>query len=138
MIVDSSVWVGFLNGERTGEVAFLKSFMEARRPVWLLPVILKEVLQGADSEQRFARWSRALSSIPVVAVADPVAIARAAALLYARCRWRGVTPRSGNDCLIAATAVQAKMPILHRDQDFPRIATVEPRLGLIDPDQPVT
>ena len=54
--------------------------------------------------------------------------ARHAALLYARCRWRSITIRSPNDCLIAACAIEAEQPLLHADRDFERIASIEPRL----------
>ena len=51
-------------------------------------------------------------------------------MLYARCRWQGITIRSPNDCLIAACAVEAGEPLLHADRDFERIAAIEPRLRL--------
>jgi predicted nucleic acid-binding protein len=57
--------------------------------------------------------------------------AREAALLYARCRWQGITIRSPNDCLIAACAIEAGLPLLHADQDFGHIASIEPRLQLL-------
>jgi predicted nucleic acid-binding protein len=40
-----------------------------------------------------------------------------AAELYVRCRLAGITPRSSNDCLIAVTAIEFDLPILHRDLD---------------------
>jgi len=39
-------------------------------------------------------------------------------------------PRSANDCLIAISAIEVGLPILHRD--FVRTAQVEPALKLID------
>ena len=133
MIVDSSVWIGFLCSDPTAEVKQLKNALEARRPIWLVPVILQEVLQGADSERTFTRWARVLSGVSVIRVSDPAATARAAALLYAKCRWRGITPRSANDCLIAASAVEVGLPLLHRDRDFDRMVIVEPRLRIVPP-----
>jgi predicted nucleic acid-binding protein len=55
----------------------------------------------------------------------------AAGRLYARARWQGVPPRSPHDCLIAATAVDAHLPLLHDDRDFEHLALVEPKLRLI-------
>jgi predicted nucleic acid-binding protein len=40
--------------------------------------------------------------------------------LYARARWQRVAPRSPHDCLIAATAVDKRLPLLHDDRDFER------------------
>jgi predicted nucleic acid-binding protein len=60
---------------------------------------------------------------------DPRLLHRRAAALYARCRWSGFTPRSGNDCLIAGQAIESREPLLHDDRDFVRMEAVEPALG---------
>ena len=102
-------------------------------PIWLAAPILQEVLQGADSQQRFDKWDRALSELPMVEDSDLRGLTRTAAGLYARCRWQGITPRSANDCLIAAYAIRFALPLLHMDRDFERIAKVESRLKLLRP-----
>ena len=131
MLVDSSVWIAYLRGDNLVEVALLSEALERGEPVWLAPPILQEVLQGADSPDRFTRWDRVLGELPMVIAPDPREAARSAAHLYARCRWVGVTPRSANDCLIATHAIHASIPLLHRDRDFGLIAGVEPKLMLI-------
>jgi predicted nucleic acid-binding protein len=131
MLVDSSVWIAFLRGDSLAEVTLLTETMEQEKPVWLAPTILQEVLQGADNPDRFTRWDRVLGELPMVIAPDAREAARSAAHLYARCRWAGVTPRSANDCLIAAHAIFASMPLLHRDRDFSLIAGVEPKLMLV-------
>jgi predicted nucleic acid-binding protein len=131
MLVDSSVWIAYLRGDNLVEVALLSEALERGEPVWLAPPILQEVLQGADSPDRFTRWDRVLGELPMVIAPDPWEAARSAAHLYARCRWAGVTPRSANDCLIATHAIHASMPLLHRDRDFGLIAGVEPKLMLV-------
>ena len=130
MLVDSSVWIAYLRGDNLVEVILLTEALEQGAPVWLAPPILQEVLQGADSPDRFSRWDRVLGELPMV-VPDPREAARSAAHLYARCRWAGVTPRSANDCLIATHAILGRMPLLHRDRDFDLIAGVEPKLVLM-------
>jgi hypothetical protein len=131
MLVDSSVWIAYLRGDNLVEVTLLTEAMEQGEPVWLAPTILQEVLQGADSPDRFSRWDRVLGELPMVNSPDTREVARSAAHLYARCRWAGVTPRSANDCLIATHAIFASMPLLHRDRDFDLIAGVEPKLMLV-------
>ena len=131
MLVDSSVWIPFLRGESVGEVELLAEALERGDPVWLVPAILQEVLQGADSPGRFARWERVLGGLPMFVGSDARSSARDAAHLYARCRWAGITPRSANDCQIAVAAIAARMPILHRDRDFLAIARIEPQLALL-------
>ena len=131
MLVDSSVWIAYLRGDNLVEVALLSETLERGEPVWLAPPILQEVLQGADSPDRFTRWDRVLGELPMVIAPDPREAARSAAHLYARCRWAGVTPRSANDCLIATHAIHASMPLLHCDRDFGLIAGLEPKLMLV-------
>lgn len=131
MLVDSSVWIAYLRGENLIEVELLTEALNQGEPVWLAPPILQEVLQGADSPDRFSRWDKVLSELPMVIAPDAREAARSAAHLYARCRWAGVTPRSANDCLIATHAILGRMPLLHRDRDFELIARVEPRLILV-------
>ena len=131
MLVDSSVWIAYLRGENLAEVELLTAALEQGEPVWLAPPILQEVLQGADSPDRFARWDRVLGELPMIMAPDAREAARSAAHLYARCRWAGVTPRSANDCLIATHAIVNRLPLLHRDRDFEVIASVEPKLWLV-------
>ena len=130
MLVDSSVWIAFLRGDSSVEVDILTNALSEPQSVWLAPPILQEVLQGADRPERFARWDRVLGELPLLVNLDGRAAARAAAHLYARCRWAGLTPRSANDCLIAVHAIGSDMPLLHCDRDFEFIARVEPRLRL--------
>ena len=131
MLVDSSVWVSFLRGDLMAEVDILVTALERGDTVWLAPPILQEVLQDADSQERFARWDRIIGELPMLVVKDSAATAREAAHLYARCRWAGFTPRSANDCLIAVYAINGRMPLLHRDRDFVEIAGIEPKLVLL-------
>jgi predicted nucleic acid-binding protein len=131
MLVDSSVWVLFLRGDPSAEVDLLVTALKRAQPVWDAAPVLQEVLQGADTPERFARWERILGHLPILVDHDARSAACNAAHLYARCRWAGVTPRSANDCQIAMTAIGAHMPVLHRDRDFIAIATVEPKLILL-------
>jgi predicted nucleic acid-binding protein len=133
MLVDSSVWIGYLRGDDHIEVQYLTSALERGEPVWLAPPILQEVLQGADNPDRFKRWDRVLGELPMIIAPDGREAARNAAHLYAQCRWAGVTPRSANDCLIAIHAILGGIPLLHRDRDFGLIASVEPRLAIVVP-----
>jgi predicted nucleic acid-binding protein len=131
MLVDSSVWIAYLRGDSLIEVELLTTALERGESIWLAPPILQEVLQGADSPERFKRWDRVLGELPMVIAPDVREAARSAAYLYARCRWAGVTPRSANDCLIATHAIFGGVPLLHHDRDFDLIAGVEPKLILV-------
>jgi predicted nucleic acid-binding protein len=131
MLVDSSVWVRYLRGDSTPEVELLTRALTQSRAIWLAPPILQEVLQGADRQDRLNRWDRILGELPMLLPGDLRETTRAAARLYAHCRWRGVTPRSANDCLIAMYAIEHGVPLLHCDRDFDHIARVDRRLEIV-------
>jgi len=97
----------------------------------LAAVILQELLQGAASTRAAARLRSRFGALPLLELRPSGATHAAAGLLYARCRWQGVTPRSPHDCLIAQQAVEHEVPLLHDDRDFDRIAAVERRLRLL-------
>jgi predicted nucleic acid-binding protein len=131
MLVDSSVWIDFLRGIGSPQTQLLRNALGARKAVWLAPPILQEVLQGAESPERFAKWNRVLGELPMIEAESMRALAADAAKIYATCRWNAFTPRSANDCLIAAYAIHASMPLLHADRDFTGIAEHEPRLRIM-------
>jgi predicted nucleic acid-binding protein len=133
MLVDSSVWIDFLRGGKEAETQLLRACLDRGDAIWLAAPILQEVLQGADSPQRFNKWDKTLGELPLIVDADIRGLTRMAAAIYAGCRWRAFTPRSANDCLIAAYAIRADLPLLHGDRDFERIAIVEPKLKLLRP-----
>jgi len=133
MLVDSSVWIDFLKAADTAETRSLLETLRRGDAVWTAPPILQEVLQGADTPQRFTKWDRILGELPMINELDVRALTRQAARLYASCRWKGLTPRSANDCLIATYAVRSDMPLLHSDRDFLAIARIERRLKLLAP-----
>lgn len=131
MIVDSSAWIAHFRGSGSRAATRLASALTRREAIRLPDVVLMEVLRGAGDMARFLRLERSLLTLPRFIPADPVHLARAAGHLYARCRWAGVTPRSGNDCLIACCAIEAGEALLQEDGDFIHIARIEPKLLLV-------
>ena len=129
-LVDTSVWVDFLRGSGTPQVAALKGLLEGDDIVGVAPIILQEVLQGADSDERFEKWRKYFEGLCCYAPADPVASSITAARLYQACRRAGKTPRSSNDCLIARIAMEHDLVLVHSDRDFTAIAAAAPGLKL--------
>lgn len=130
MIADSSAWIEFLRATGSPQHLRLKRALARGQRVLMLDVVYQEVLQGAGGVTQFIQLQTLLDNAPTWASPDSRETARQAAMLYARCRWQGITIRSPNDCLIAACAVEAGEPLLHADRDFERIAAIEPRLRL--------
>ena len=94
-------------------------------------VVCREVLQGAKSVPHFMQLQGALDELSFYVSPDPFELARCASLIYAQCRWQGITIRSPNDCLIAACAIEADLPLLHADRDFLDIASIDKRLKFV-------
>ena len=131
MIVDTSAVIEFLRG--TGSVVDhrLAQGLKAGDALYLPSVVIQEVLQGARNASEFVRLQIQMDHLPLFEPEDVHELHRQAALLYARCRWQGLTVRSPIDCIVAACALEADMPLLARDRDFAAIAHIEPNLKLI-------
>ena len=120
VLVDSSVWIAFLRDSGGPEVDLLEQLIDERRAA-TTDVVLLEVLAGTTDEERAARLRRFLAGAELLRQESP-ADAEQAAALYRACRRAGETPRSLNDCLIAAVALRHDVPLLHRDRDFTVLA----------------
>lgn len=129
-LVDTSVWVDYLRGNATPQVKALRELLGGEQIVGVAPIILQEILQGADSDERFEKWRKVFTGLCCYTPADSVASHVEAARMYQTCRRAGKTPRSSNDCLIARIAVEHALVLLHDDRDFEAIAAVTPELRL--------
>ena len=129
VLVDSTVWIDLLRRRGTRQVADVGALLE-RQEAALSFLVYQEVLQGASTPDHFERLSAYFSTLPILHVASPRRLHEAAARLHARCRWAGITPRNGHDCVIAQIAIEHAVALLADDRDFNAIAAVEPRLHL--------
>ena len=132
-LVDTSVWIDFLRGRSAAHVDALKTLLEGEETVGVAPIILQEVLQGAESKERFEKWRMYFSELSCYVSKDPIATHVAAARLYQQCRHKGKTPRSSNDCVIAQVAIEDALVLLHNDRDFDVIAAVTSDLQVFRP-----
>jgi predicted nucleic acid-binding protein len=79
-----------------------------------------EVLAGARDQEHLEQLRRLLARatlLPTESIDYDTA-----ATIYRSCRSQGETVRKLIDCLIAAVAMRANVPLLHLDQDFTSIA----------------
>ena len=134
VLVDTSVWVDYLRGHATPQVRALKYLLSGEEIVGTAPIILQEILQGADSAERFETWRKYFAELLCYVPGDPVQSYVAAARLYQDCRKAGKTPRSSNDCLVAQIAIENDLTLLHDDRDFNAIASVIGQLRLYSAD----
>lgn len=118
LICDTSVWVDFLRGRRTRAVARLDELLEGGLAV-TEPIVM-EVTMGARDTAHLSALRRLLGRAELLRVT--AADFDDATTVYRTCRRNGVTPRSPVDCLIAAVAMRAGLPVLHSDRAFDLIA----------------
>ena len=128
VLVDSSVWIGFLRGDEADVVAVSELIRESNRAVICGPV-MQEVLQGIGSHEERSRTAVFLSRLPFLD-ARKDHFTRAADT-YAALRKRGVTIPS-IDVLIAVLAVAGNHAVLTRDRHFREIGK-ELSLNVLSP-----
>jgi hypothetical protein len=121
IIVDTSVWIQFLNGIESREVSYLREAVLVGELIHLCPIIIQEVLQGIRDDRQYELVKDYLLAFNRLAW-EPVAASIAVADLYRSLRKKGITIRKSNDCLIAAFAKEFGLSVLHVDRDFQAIA----------------
>ncbi|KEQ19219.1 type II toxin-antitoxin system VapC family toxin [Endozoicomonas numazuensis] len=118
-LVDTSVWIDFFNGNSTPQTACLEELLSCG-DACTSPIIIMEVLQGIRNDKQCKKTEQMLLCLTRYPIAEEYY--RESAMLYRSLRKRGVTIRKSLDCLIAVTAIQNTLPILHCDRDFRAIA----------------
>ena len=117
IVVDTSVWIDFFNGQVNEQTITLKQLIKADEPIVLIPVIIQEILQGIRQDNQFRLVLTLLKGFPVFkrkAVPDAIGAAK----LYRNLRKKGITIRKSNDCLIAYVCLKTRSKILFKDRDF--------------------
>lgn len=116
VIVDSTVWVDYLNGIQNAETDWLDRKV-GNEEIGLTDLILCEVLQGLRRDEDFDRVTRLLREFDLVEGAGEN-VCVAAADNYRKLRRQGRTVRKTIDCLIATLCIRSNYSLLHRDSDF--------------------
>lgn len=125
IVVDSSVWIDFLNGVTNPESEWLDLHLDRER-IGLTSIVLMEVLQGLRDEREAAAVQAELLKFEVIELVD-TGLAVAAAHHYRHLRRAGRTIRKPVDLLIATYCIRDEHSLLHRDRDFDAF---EEHLGL--------
>jgi len=125
IVVDTSVWIDFFADRPLPHVELLAQLVDDDAGLALTDVVLAEVLQGLRSDAVVRRVRRNLLAFDVVRLESLRDFERAASL-YRSARQAGVTIRRTADCLIASVCVRDRLPILHADADFERLASCTP------------
>lgn len=125
MIVDTSVWIDFLNGHPSQQADALAQAIEQGDTISLPGLVLTEILLGLKNDAQARRVESLLDAFDWVEGPtrdDHIAAAK----LYRQCRAKGITVRSTIDCLIAQLCIRDDLPLLAKDRDFTQMARVVP------------
>jgi predicted nucleic acid-binding protein len=127
IVVDSSVWIDFLNGRNAPHVRHLRAVLGAEEII-VGDLMLCEVLQGLRSERAAREVESLMRRFEIVSMAGD-AIAVLAARNFRSLRSRGITIRRTIDLLIGTWCIENRRPLLHNDGDFHPMAR---HLGLVE------
>jgi len=116
ILVDSSVWISYLNAKSTQETEFLESIL-GKSPIVLPDLVYSEILQGYRDDIVFQETKSFLDEFPF-AIIGSKELSLASAQNYRFLRKKGITIRKTIDCYIASYCISKDIPLLHSDRDF--------------------
>lgn len=125
-LVDTSVWIDYINGVDAEYVEFLNQLLSNPLAVGLTHLIYMEILQGVINQEVFDKFTLYFSEQTFYRLQHQETSYAAAAQIYFDCRRRGITIRSSIDSLIAQCAIENELILLHNDDDFQQMASVVP------------
>jgi predicted nucleic acid-binding protein len=116
VVIDTSVWIDFLNGVATSESDWLDRQLPRQR-LGVVDLVVCEVLQGLSSEKEAAVVQRELERLLVFSTGG-LDLAVAAARNYRLLRRKGRAVRKTVDCVIATFCLMQGHALLHCDRGF--------------------
>jgi hypothetical protein len=116
VLVDTTVWVDFFSANSHPHVEALEKLIAEREDICLCGVILTEILQGIRDDAEFKKTRDLLANLVFLPTSYSVYLSSAE--IYRALRRKGITIRKSVDCMIAAVAIEHKIPLLHNDKDF--------------------
>ena len=116
ILVDSSVWVDFFNGQSTPQVEFLDHLLGSQ-PLAIGDIILTEVLQGFRQDSDYDTAKQLLTSLTIFNLIN-TKLALKSAENYRHLRKRGITVRKTVDVIIATFCIKERHTLLFSDKDF--------------------
>jgi len=124
ILVDTSVLIDFLKGIKNESSCKFKTVLRQKIPYGITSFIYQEVLQGAKSGKEYDLLKQYLRTQRFFYPKDRIDSFAKAARIYFDCRKKGLTVRSTIDCIIAQTAIENNLFLLHSDRDFDVISSV--------------
>ena len=128
ILVDTSVLINYFKGANNEKVNRFDIILAKKIPFGINQLIYLELLQGAANEKEYTKLDEYLSTQNYYELTGGFNSYRKCAQMYMKCRRNGITIRSTVDLLIAQTAIDNNLYLLHDDKDFTMIAKVNTSL----------
>ncbi len=124
ILVDTSVWIDFLDGTNNQQTDYLSTSLESEIPIFYTGIILQEILQGFNNKRQQAFIKSEFSKLLLVTptIDDHIK----ASDIFTTCRNKGLTIRKSIDCLISALSIHYNLTLLDRDKDFAHVTKCFP------------
>lgn len=124
MLVDTSVWIDYLNGYASPQADSLARAISEDADIYLCGLVLTEILLRLPQSEalQLEVWLAAFLLVPELEREDY----QAAAQLYRACRAKGMIIRSTINCLIAQLCLKHDYILLAKDRDFIKITRCFP------------
>ena len=116
ILVDSSVWIDYFNGEDNKQTNTLNDALGVR-PVAVGDLILAEVLQGFKDDKDY-KTAKSLFDDLIIYDLVGKTMATKSADNFRALRKKGITVRKPVDVIIATFCIEKKLPLLFLDNDF--------------------
>ena len=116
IIVDSSVWIAYFNGESIWQSDMLDVLLSCEL-IMTGDLILTEVLQGFRFDNDFKKARKFMSALHFCNMGG-YDNAIKAVQNYRALRKKGVTVRKTIDVIIGTCCIETKASLLHNDHDF--------------------
>ncbi len=116
ILVDTSVWIDYFNGEINKYTEALDAAL-LDGTVALGDLILLEILQGFRNDRHYREARSKLLLLDQYQLLN-TDLALKSATNYRALRKKGITIRKTNDVIIATFCIEYRLPLLHVDQDF--------------------
>jgi predicted nucleic acid-binding protein len=120
ILVDTTVWIDFFAGRPRQHVATLEQLLRTGEDICICGIVLSEVLQGIRSDSEYTKTEDYFESLVFLPMTHATFLR--SSKMYQTLRKKSVTIRACLDCMIASVAIEHRVPLLHNDRDFDKIA----------------
>ena len=116
ILVDTSVWIDYLNGISSKQTDTLDSAI-IEGVVAMGDLIFLEILQGIRDDREYLMTKKNLTTLDQLEMFGK-GMPEICAENYRTLRKKGVTIRKTTDVIIASFCIEQRMPLLFIDRDF--------------------